>query len=124
MRRERLRVSKQGNLQQSKTVFIYNEASSSLTLSFIRFLTRLKLLSSISLGSGISQSINFFAGIQGQASPQPIVTTMSKGANCFISSNDFDRCFARSYPISFIAATAFAFIFPEGFEPALYAPAL
>src|SRR5206468_1033642 len=71
----------------------------------------------------MSQSINFFAGIHGHASPQPMVTTASNGANCFISSSDFDLCPDKSYPNCFIETIAFGFIVPDGFEPALYASA-
>src|SRR5690348_9424353 len=73
------------------------------------------------LGSGISQSINCLAGIQGQASPHPIVTTASNGAYSFTSSRLFECCFVRSYPNSAIASIAFGLILPLGFDPALYA---
>src|SRR5688572_25306403 len=73
------------------------------------------------LGSGICQSMNCLAGIQGQASPHPMVTTASNGANSLTSSSDLLSWVDRSYPNFLIAATAFGFTTPEGFDPALYA---
>src|ERR1700739_4454863 len=68
--------------------------------------------------------MNCFAGIHGHASPQPIVTTASKGANCFTSSKLLLSCLLRSYPNSFIAAIAFGFTMPLGLLPALNASTL
>src|SRR6266542_4881406 len=57
-----------------------NSPTSAFTFFPIKSLTSLNCSLSIFFGSGICQSINFFARIQGHASPQPIVTTASKGA--------------------------------------------
>jgi len=58
------------------------------------------------LGSVIVQFTNRLAGIQGQASPQPMVTTASKGAKPLTSSRLLESCADKSYPISFMAAMA------------------
>src|SRR5687768_1333532 len=71
-------------------------------------------------GSGSAQSSLISAFTNGQASPQPIVTTAAQ-PSCGTASSDLDPCFVRSYPSSAIAATAFGLTFPDGFDPALQA---
>src|SRR5450432_2691041 len=77
-------------------VLSYNSAINCFTFSPIKSLTLLNASGSMCLGSGICQSTNFLAGIHGQASPQPIVTTTSNGAYCSTSCNDLLSCLLKS----------------------------
>ena len=61
----------------------------------------------------------FFCGHPGTSVAASHCNNSIKRSKLFNLSNDLACCVARSYPSSFIAAIAFGFTIPEGFEPAL-----